>query len=112
MDMAIEDGDEVTVARLVGRLDTAGVGQIELAFTARLVPEPRPVLIDLAGLDFIASLGVRLLITTARSRARRGAALVMFGAGEAVADIITTMGLDEIIPLLPDAAAARAAVAG
>lgn len=112
MNMAIDDSGDVAVARLIGRLDTAGVGAIELAFTARLVPEPRPVLIDLTGLDFIASLGVRLLITTARSRARRGAALVMYGAGDTVTDIITTMGLDEIIPLLPDSAAARAAVNG
>lgn len=112
MDMIFDDEGDVAVTRLVGRLDSAGVGQIELGFTARLVPEARPVLIDLSGLDFIASLGVRLLISTARSRARRGAALVMYGAGAAVTDIITTMGLDEIIPLLPDAAAARAAVAG
>ncbi|MEI6486502.1 MAG: STAS domain-containing protein [Sphingomonadales bacterium] len=112
MELAIDDGGSVAVARLSGRLDTDGVGRIELAFTARVVPESRPVLVDLTGLDFIASLGVRLLITTARSRARRGAALVMYGAGEAVTDIITTMGLDEIIPLLPDENAARAAVNG
>jgi anti-anti-sigma factor len=106
------DGGDVALARLSGRLDTAGVGTVELPFTARVVPETRPVLIDLTGLHFIASLGVRMLITTARSRGRNGRALVMFGAGEEVTDILTTMGLDEIIPLLPDEAAARAALAG
>lgn len=112
MNFAIEDAGDVAVARLEGRLDTAGVGQIELAFAARMAAEARPVLIDLGGLEFIASLGVRLLITTARARARKGAAMMMYGANALVGDILTTMGLDEIIPMHGDAAAARAALAG
>jgi anti-anti-sigma factor len=112
MTFDMEDAGAAVVVRLAGRLDTGGVGEVELAFTARVVPEQRPVLVDLAALEFIASLGVRMLITTARSRARQNRMLALYGATPAVADIIATMGLDEIIPVYPDRAAAAAAVAG
>lgn len=110
MDMRLDERDEATVARLSGRLDTAGVAAIELPFTAQLVAAAKPVLIDLTQVDFIASLGLRLLITTARARDRQGRRMALFGASAEVADILETSGVDEIIAVAPDEEAARAAI--
>jgi anti-sigma B factor antagonist len=90
-----------TVA-LTGRLDSAGVQSIELSFSAGVVPAGVSTLVDMSGVEFLASLGVRMLLTTARALSSRGARLVMFAATPAVVDTIVTMGFDDIVPLAGD----------
>lgn len=108
MDMQVSEVGGVTRVALAGRLDTAGATRIETSFTARVVPPGVGAVIDLSGVSFLASLGIRLLITAARSLAGRNAKLVLFGAQPAVAEVIETAGLGSLIPLAPDEAAALA----
>lgn len=112
MQIDSNDVDGVKRVALAGRLDTAGVGAGELGFTALVVGAGRPVIIDLAEVSFIASLAVRMFISSARSLARKGGKLVLYGANDAVAEIIETMGLDEIVPVAADEAGALALARG
>jgi anti-anti-sigma factor len=98
----------VTKVALDGRLDTAGVGAIETMFTAMIVPAGRPAIVDLADVSFLASLGVRMFISTARSAAAKGGRVVFFAATPAVSEIIDTMGLAEIIDVVGTEAEALA----
>jgi anti-sigma B factor antagonist len=93
---------------LDGRLDTDGVHQAELGFSARVASSPLPVIVDLARVSFLASLGVRMFISTGRVRAAKGGKMILFAPTDEVRDIIETMGLDEIIPVTGDEAAALA----
>lgn len=93
---------------LVGRLDTAGVDLVETRFSAGVTAGGRNTMLDLSELEFLASLGVRMLISTARALHGSGGRLVMYGARENVADVIETMGLDEIIPAVATEAEALA----
>ncbi|HEY4029943.1 MAG TPA: STAS domain-containing protein [Caulobacteraceae bacterium] len=92
----IENFKKVT---MVGRLDTAGVGQIEAQFSAGVVAGGQSTLLDLTEVEFLASLGVRMLISTARALSTKGGRMVMYGANPAVSDTIDAMGFDEIVPL-------------
>ncbi|MGS0758120.1 STAS domain-containing protein, partial [Roseateles sp. GG27B] len=58
----IEIGGTTVCIRLEGRLDAAGADQIGLRFTAGTASKGRNTMIDLAGVPFIASMGIRLLI--------------------------------------------------
>jgi len=111
MDVSITELPGVTKAGLSGRLDTANVNQVEMYFTASIMPKAQNTIVDLTEVSFIASLGIRMLLSTARGLSRRGAKLVMFGANPAVLEIIETTALSEIIPVLPTEADAIAAVA-
>jgi anti-anti-sigma factor len=97
---------------LAGRMDTAGVSAVELRFTSGIVPGGRNTIVDLSEVEFLASLGVRMLISTARALSNKGATLVMFGATPAVADTIETMGFAEIVPLADSEADAIALLQG
>lgn len=110
MEIVNSEVDGVTVITLAGRLDTMGVSSIEMAFTAMTVPTGRAAIVDLTGVSFLASLGVRLFISTARALSGRNRELVLFGAGPAVAEVIETTGLAEIVPVTAtrDEALARA----
>ena len=84
---------------LAGRMDTAGVGAVELRFSSGIVPGGRSTMVDMSEVEFLASLGVRMLISTARALSSKGGALVMYGATPAVSDTIETMGFAQIVPL-------------
>ena len=99
MEMQTSSVGEVTKVMLTGRLDSAGVTSIERTFAAEIVPLGKPAIVDLSQIAFLASLGVRMLISTARALSGKGAKLVLYGANSAVTEIIETTSLNDIVPL-------------
>ena len=108
--MQFTDVDGVTKAVLGGRLDSFSVGEVETRFVASIVPREQPAVVDLSQVSFIASLGIRMLIGTARALQRSNARFAMFGANDAVMEIIETTSLTEIIPVVGTEAEALAVV--
>jgi anti-anti-sigma factor len=99
-------------AALSGRLDSANVGLLEMQFAAGIVPAGRSTIVDLTEVEFMASLAVRMLISTARALSARGGKLVMFGATPAVLDTIEAMGVQDIVPLAASESEAIALLRG
>lgn len=112
MEIVITQVGGVTKAELFGRLDTANVNNLETKFATSILPEAQNTMVDLSQVTFIASLGIRMLLSTARGLSRRGAKLVMFGASSPVMGIIETTALSDIIPVLVSEDDALAALAG
>jgi anti-anti-sigma factor len=109
MDMHVTElSDRAIRIRLHGRLDAAGAGQIDARFMAATAhaEDGRHVLVDLSGVSFLASLGIRLLVASARGLNRKGAQLVLFGAAGLVQDVIDLAALDQIMPVVADEAQA------
>ena len=102
--------DNVTKVTLTGRLDTPGVEDIETRFVASLVPAGKSAIVDLSGVEFVASMGIRMLITVARSLHQRHARLVLYGPQSMVKKTLETVSLSEIIPIVGDQAEAIDAV--
>jgi anti-anti-sigma factor len=98
----------INCVRLDGRLDAAGADQIGVRFTAAAVGPGQPTLVDLSGVSFVASLGLRLLISCAKGLRSKGAGLVVFGAQPAVTEVLDQVALDQIVPI---AATERDAIA-
>lgn len=97
--------------RLRGRLDAGTVDRIEVKLNAAAVAPGHDLLVDLSGVDFLASMGIRLLITAARSLKAKGARMVLFGAQPLVHEVLEHVAIDQVIPVVPDEAQARAALA-
>lgn len=110
MELQVSEKDGITHLKLSGRLDTAGASKIETQFTAHAVPAGRPAIVDLSGVSFIASLGVRLLFSAARALARANAKMAVYGAQGGVADVLKTVALDQLIPIAANEAEAVAHV--
>jgi len=96
---------------LHGRLDAAAAERLDLKFTAAVGAAGRHAMIDLGAVEFIGSLGLRMFISVARVLQRRGRRMVIFGARPAVLDVLETVALDELIPVVPTEAEARARLA-
>ena len=69
----------------------------------------RSTVVDLSGVEFIGSLGLRMFITIARTLSRKHGRLILYAPQPFVAQVLETASLGDIIPVQPDAAAAVAA---
>jgi anti-anti-sigma factor len=96
---------------LRGRLDAAGAEQIDLRFTAAVGAAGKHALIDCAGMEFCASMGIRMLIATARVLQRRQRRMVLYGVTPAVQDVFETVALSDLIPIVAGEPEARAKLA-
>ena len=71
MQITIDDGTTTATVVLTGRLDIAGAEAVALPL-ATLSGAKSSLVIDMAGVSFIASIGLRHLVTAAKSLRRRG----------------------------------------
>lgn len=111
MDLRSDDlSPQVTLVTLMGRLDTLGVDQVESRFNAAVVSRGLHVLVDLSAVDFVSSMGIRMLVGAARGMKLRQARLVLFGARPLVQETLQSMAIDTLIPLVSTDAEARALV--
>jgi anti-sigma B factor antagonist len=107
MDMEITPLDGgITRIRLQGRLDAQGADSIGVPFSAAAATAPCRVVVDLSGVGFIASLGMRLLISSARNAKSKMGVMVLYGATEMVQDVLEQMAIDQIMPIVADEALA------
>jgi anti-anti-sigma factor len=110
MEMQVEELEGgVTNVVLRGRLDIVGARAIDLKFNA-IAGAKRAIIVDLSDVDFISSLGIRVLVIGARAAKNKGGKVVLFSPGENVSLVLTTAGIDELIPVMFDRSAAVAAV--
>ena len=63
---------QTTVVTLAGRLDTATAPGAEQALAPVLAEAPKHVVFDLAGLEFISSAGLRVLLGARKALSERG----------------------------------------
>lgn len=97
--------------RLGGRLDMVGVGEIELRFTSLAASRPLRVLVDLTGVSFLASVGLRCIIHSARAQEQKGGRMALLvGDNTLVRSTLDTVGVSDIIPVFADEAAAIGAL--
>ncbi len=100
----------VTRIILTGDLDARGAGEIDLSFQAVAASRSK-VVVDLSGVGFLASIGIRTLIQAVKANAGKGGRLVVLDPAEPVWKVITTCGADSLLPMAHGLDAAVAAVA-
>jgi len=108
MDMKVSEGaDGVTSVVLDGRFDIAGAQEVDAEFNA-MAERAKALIVDLSKVSFIASLGVRTLMTSAKSLIRRGGDMAICGANENVEKVLRVTGFNEVAGIYPDYAWAAA----
>ena len=110
MEMTVSDfsqlGKRVT---LVGRLDIPGAAKIDGPLK-EIADSRTNIVVDMSGVDFIASLGMRSLVIAAKTLARNARALVLLNPTPLVADALTQAGLGHMLPMVRSDEEARAAL--
>lgn len=102
--------DGITVISLHGRMDIEGAQAADLKLAAHVATTRGRFLLDLADVSFLASIGIRSLLTTAKAVRSRGGLFVMAGPTVDVERTLKTAGIDALIPMYGELPAAVAAL--
>lgn len=91
--------NDIRLIKLIGRLDIPGVGAVETRFAGYCSGDNVRVVVDLSQVDFLASIGIRLLMLTAKSLARRGGRMVLLNPIPDVHNVLEITGIPAIMPI-------------
>jgi anti-sigma B factor antagonist len=91
--------NDIRMIKLIGKLDIVGTGEIETKFTGYCAGEKVRVIVDLSEVSFLASIGIRLLMLTARSVNKRGGKMVIVKPIPDVQHVLEVTGIPAIIPI-------------
>lgn len=103
----LEDG--ITRVSLAGRLDYAATTEIDAALSA-VARSAKHLLVDLSKVTFLASMGIRTLLTTAKTLKDRGGKMALFQPELAVAKVLKVSGTDMLVPVYYDLKSVRTAL--
>ncbi len=112
MQIVIDDeGGSVARVSLVGKLDIQGAEIVALPL-ATVSGGKQNVLIDMSGVSFIASIGIRHLVSAAKALSRKGGQLILISPTDIVESVLTTAGITSMIPTVGSESEARALIGG
>lgn len=100
MQMSVnETADAAVEVALSGRLDAAGVDTVEVRFNAAAIASDRHALVDLTAVEFVSSMGVRMLLTAAKAMKMRQRRFLLVVPAGPVRDMLETAAIDTLIPM-------------
>jgi anti-anti-sigma factor len=97
----------ITKVKLTGSLDIAGAGEIETPLSA-IAAKSTKVILDFSQVTFLASIGIRILVKTARAIGNKGGRIVVYNLNSDARKVLRSTGIDAVIPVVADEAAAVA----
>ena len=103
---------DVLVATAAGRIDFAGAQVLEGALAPALVPDAphRAIVVDLAGVDYISSVGLRVLMVAAKAMRARKAVIAVASLQPVVAEIFEISRFHHVVDVRGSVRDAIAAV--
>ena len=92
----------IRLIKLSGALDMNGTYAIEVEFVRHCVGENVHVLVDLSKVNYISSIGIPMLVNSAKSVTRHGGKLALLNPQKSVESILELAGIPLIIPIYYD----------
>lgn len=109
MNIAIEEKSaKLTVISLAGRMDAGNAGEFNEAFNAALETRPAGLIINLGGLQYISSAGLRSILTLIKTAKGSNTALKFCGMQPMVADVFKVSGFSTMLAIFDTLDAALA----
>src|SRR5207253_1178649 len=109
LELAVRRDGAVPILSLSGELDIAVVGRVEQGLVPLEEQRPAILVLDLRGLAFMDSSGLRLVLEADRRARRDGRRLVVVRGPDAVHRVFTVATLDKRLEIVDDPADVRPA---
>ncbi len=99
MELQYKEVGPIRMIKVIGKLDLLGTEEIETGFAGYCAGDGARVLVDLSEVDYLASTGIRLLTTNAKSLASRRGRMVLLRPNANVKSTLEMTGIPSIIPM-------------
>jgi anti-sigma B factor antagonist len=96
----VELSDRLTHVKLVGKMNSPGVMEIETEFNAAVAGRLKPTIVDLSEVSFMTSIGVRTLLFNLKALRKEGAKMAMLGPQPAIVKVFEMAGLNLVVPFV------------
>ena len=109
----VDVGDQLRRIVISGRLDVEGTDSVSSQLVQLIQAPKKGVVVDLSSLKFLASIGIRALISSAKAVKERGGKMVLVvNDGSTVMMSLKATGIDQLVPVFGNSSAAeKAAIA-
>lgn len=101
MEITTTNKDNATILSLNGRIDTATAPELEQAINKAIDGGSRKILLDFAGVSYISSGGLRVLLATAKKLKNPGDKFGICGLSPEVLKILKLAGFTSIFSIYP-----------
>lgn len=108
MELRTQVYQRVTVVTVSGRVDSASASDLEAELKKQMDEGKVSLVLDLSGVDFLSSSGLRVLVTVLKSVRKSGGDLRLAQPSQRATDAIDLAGLDVLFQSFPDREAAIA----
>jgi anti-anti-sigma factor len=94
-----QERGEVAVVAPAGRIDANTAAGLERAVFQRLNAGEARLVVDLAGVEYMSSAGLRVLLKAASAARSKGGALVLCAMGPSVREVVDLAGLAAVFAI-------------
>ena len=112
MEIQTERANGTLIAKAEGRIDGVNARDFEEALKAAIGTDDNAVVMDLEGLSYISSAGLRVILLIAKTLRKRDADLILCSLSDPIREVFEISGFDKIIPVHGSREQALAAVGG
>jgi len=109
MNISENSREGALVISAAGRIDSTTAGELEAVLPPRVKQHPA-VIIDLAGVPYVSSAGLRVLLIGAKAAKAAGHRLIITGVAPAVREVFDISGFSRIFTIETDVDAALASI--
>lgn len=110
-DLEVSTRDDVALARVVGEVDVSNADELRVALAAAMPADASAMVLDLSGVDYLDSAGIRLIYLVSEDLgARRKRTQVVAPSDSVVADVLRMAGVTDHVGAVPTVDDALAAV--
>lgn len=106
----ISTNENYTHVALSGRLDIDGVKSIEMQFTSLVGGKELSTIIDMTEVSFMASLGMRMLLSVAKKLRAAGKKVALYNPQPVVREVLETAGFSALMIIENDFEKVMAAI--
>jgi len=107
MELKVITTDDIyTHLALSGKLDVLGVGEIENKFIGYTAARKKNALVDISGVTFMGSMGLRIFLSAARSLSLEKKSLILLNPQPLVNEVLEASGIQDVVVIEHDAEAA------
>ncbi len=101
----LDDGVKLII--LKGRMDIAGTQEIDTRLTIATASETANIIIDLSDVEFMASIGIGVMVRAANALLRRKGKMVFLNPQPIVQTALESTQIIQVIPIVRDIETAR-----
>lgn len=92
----------IRLIKLIGRLDLNGTYSVEVQFVRHCSGNNIRVIVDLSEVSFLSSVGIPMLVNTAKAVINRGGEFIILRPSENVMKVLELIGVPQVIPIHED----------